>query len=192
VWFLRSIVVDHLKRSFQQGDAAIAYIYCSFKEQEDQTAVNLIASLLQQLVQRNPIISDEIVSLYHRHIKERTRPTPNEWFKLLQSEICRFSKTFIIIDALDECPESTRDSFLAEIRKLQPSIHVLVTSRHIANIEHEFEEAARIEIRASDKDIRRYLGGRIEEERRLLRHIKADPTLQGTIINTIAGKAKGM
>ena len=47
---LRSIVVDYLERSFEQEDVAIAYIYCSYKEQEDQTDVNLIASLLQQLV----------------------------------------------------------------------------------------------------------------------------------------------
>ena len=48
---LRSIVVEYLERSFEKNNVAIAYIYCSYKEQEDQTTVNLIASLLQQLVQ---------------------------------------------------------------------------------------------------------------------------------------------
>jgi hypothetical protein len=133
------------------------------------------------------------MSLYHHHVKKRTRPTLSEWSKLLQSEVRRLSKVFIIIDALDECPESngTRDSFLIEIRKLQPSIHLLVTSRHIPTIS-DFENAARVDVRASDKDVRRYLKDRIERERRLVRHVKADPTLQETIINTIVEKAKGM
>src|SRR5436190_10435295 len=101
---LRSIVVEYLERSFEKNNVAIAYIYCSYKEQEDQTDVNLIASLLQQLVQSNPIIFDEIASLYDDNIKKQKRPTLSEWSKLLQLEIRSLSKVFIIIDALDECP----------------------------------------------------------------------------------------
>src|SRR5205085_10842297 len=122
------------------------------------------------------------------------RPTLGEWSKLLQSEVHRFSKVFIVIDALDECFEGdgSRWSFLAEIQKLHPSIHLLVTSRHISTIEHEFEKAACMEIHASDEDVRRYVEGRIEQERQLSRHVKADPALQETIINAIVEKAKGM
>jgi ankyrin repeat domain-containing protein 50 len=149
---------------------------------------------LQQLVQRNPVISVDIVSLYHQHTKKQTRPTLDEISKLLQLEICRLSKVFIAIDALDECPESnrTRESFLAEIRKLQPAIHLFITSRHISTIEREFEKAARVEIRATDEDVRRYLEGRIESEGRLVRLVKTDPALQATIVNTLVENAKGM
>jgi hypothetical protein len=112
----------------------------------------------------------------------------------LQSEVLRFSEVFIVVDALDECPESndTRDSFIAEIRKLHPIVHLMVTSRDISTIEREFEAAARVEIRAIDSDVRRYLESRIGRERRLLRHVKADPDLHETIINTVVEKAKGM
>jgi len=113
---------------------------------------------------------------------------------LLQLEAKSFSKVFIIVDALDESNESNgvRDSFLAEIRNLQPSIHLLVTSRHISTIEREFESAARVEIQASNEDVRKYLEGRIERESRLRCHVKADPALQDRIINTIVEKAQGM
>ena len=184
--------MDYLERSFELENVAIAYIYCSYKEQENQTAVNLIASILQQLVQRKSTVSSEIVSLYGHQIKKGTRPTLDECSKLLQSDVRGLSEVFIIVDALDECPESTRDSFLAEIRKLQSNIHLLVTSRHISTIEREFKRAAHVEIRASDEDIRRYLEGRIEREGRLVRHVEADPALQETIINTIVEKAEGM
>ena len=122
------------------------------------------------------------------------RPTLAECANLLQSEVRGFSKIFIVIDALDDCPESngTRMSFLMEIRKLQPNIHLLVTSRYIPSIEREFEKAARLEICASDGDVRKYLECRIASEPQLVRHVKMDPTLQDTIINALVEKAKGM
>jgi len=190
----RSIVVDYLERYFEREDIAIAYIYCNYKEQGNQTSDNLIASLLQQLVRSEPTIPDNIASLYYDQTKKQRRPTLSEWSKLLQSEVHRFSKVFIIIDALDECTESSgsRASFLTEIRKLQPSIHLLVTSRHILTVEHEFKEAAYLEIRASDEDVRRYVKDRIEQDRRLQTNISADPSLRETVIDSIVKKANGM
>lgn len=134
------------------------------------------------------------MSLYRHHNQKQTRPTLDELSKLLQLEVCRLLKVFILIDALDECPESnsTRDSFVAEIRKLQPITHLLVTSRHISTIEREFERAARVEIHATDEDIGRYIESRIKGDRQLIRYIQKDPALQGTIINTIVEKTKGM
>lgn len=146
------------------------------------------------MIRRNSPIPDEIRSLCNRHRKEGTRPTVGEWSKLIQSEVSRLSGLFIIIDALDECPESkgTRDSFLAEIRKLEQSTHLLVTSRHISSIEREFETASRLEIRATDEDVRRYVEGRINSEVRLKRHVKAAPDLESSITSTVVQKAKGM
>jgi ankyrin repeat domain-containing protein 50 len=113
---------------------------------------------------------------------------------LLQLEVHHPSKVFIVIDALDECPNSngTRDALVAEIRKLPPIIHLLITSRHISTIEREFDKVARVEIRASDKDVRRYIESQIKGDRQLTRHIQKDPALQGTIVNTIIEKTKGM
>jgi hypothetical protein len=172
----------------------IAYVYCSYKEQEYQTATNLVTSILQQLVQRDPVIPEEIVSLYDHHVRKRTRPTLVEWSKLLKSEVRRFPKVFVVIDALDECYEKngTRSNFLKEIRRLHPFIRLLVTSRLSPAIESEFFEAARLEIRASDTDVRKYLEHRLANLSQLGRHAKKDPTLKETIANALVKNAKGM
>lgn len=191
----RSIVVDYLKRSFQQRqDVAVTYIYCSYKEQEEQTCGSLVASLLQQLAQNRGTISNDVASLYRSHTRQQTRPTLQEYSKLLQSEICYFSTSFIVVDALDECSEinGTRSRFLAEIRKLPSNVRLLITSRYISAIESEFERTTCVEIRASDEDVARYIQGRIQREPRLARHIRADPGLQKTIIDNIVQRAKGM
>jgi hypothetical protein len=187
--------VDHLKQFFERDETAIAYISCSYKEQDCQTDSNLITRLLQQLAQTNPLILNKVSLLYRDHIEKQTRPTLNEWSILLQSEAGRFSEIFMIIDALDECSDYTRESLLSVIQKL-PNIHLLVTSRHILTIEREFkgkfENTTSVEIRASDEDVRRYLENRIKREHRLASHVEADPTLKETIINTIAEKTKGI
>lgn len=104
------------------------------------------------------------------------------------------SKVFIVIDALDEYPESNgvRRGFLAQIRKVQGNVRSFYTSSHIKSIESEFLMEEGFEIRATDKDVRSYVKRRILGETKLVRHIEDDLTLQEEIISTIVKKAKGI
>ena len=170
---------------------SLAYIYCIYKEKDEQTDSNLISSIVQQLLQSHGFISDQMSLLYYHHAKRQTRPSFGEWSDLLQSEVRRHPKTYIIIDALDECSETARDTLLDEIRRLS-NTNLLVTSRPNLTIERDFEGAESIEIRASEEDVRKYLECRIPKERRLQRHVKEDPVLLNTIISTIVERAKGM
>lgn len=192
----RSVVVDYLDWSFKLEDVGLAYVYCNYKEQEGQTATNLISSIVQQLVQSHADVPEEIISLYQHHSRRQTRPMLGEWSKLLQSEVNRFSKVFIVVDALDECPnDGTRDSFLTVIKtvqKVQPSVRLSVTSRPSPTIEAEFETASRLEIRATDADVQSYLEQRIASSSQMARHVKKDPSLQGNIVNAILEQSKGM
>ena len=192
----RSVVVDYLDWSMKLEDIGLAYVYCNYKEQEEQTVTNLISSIVQQLVQRHDDVPEEIMSLYRHHIRRQTRPMLGEWSKLLQSEVNRFSNVFIVVDALDECPEDgTRESFLTEIKrvqKVQPSVRLFVTSRPSPTIEAEFETANRLEIRASDADVQRYLEQRIATSSQMARHVRKDSSLQGNIVNAILEQSKGM
>jgi hypothetical protein len=190
----RSIVVDHLQQIHQINEGvSVAYVYCSYKEQVEQTDCNLLACILQQLVQKAPVVSDRISSLYQKHTREKTRPNVNEWSELLQLTVQKMSKVLVVVDALDECSDSNggRETFLAELRKL-PDIHLLVTSRPTLTLEWGSKRIVTVEISASDEDVKRYLEGRMGEERRLKKHIKADPTLQEAIICTIVKNSQGM
>jgi ankyrin repeat domain-containing protein 50 len=183
--------VDHLQRKFTDDDIAVAHIYCSYQEREEQTAANLVGSLVQQLVQQCRIIPDKVTALYKRHLRTQTRPSLREFSDLLQLLAPRFSLVVVIIDALDESPESTRENLVAEILKLQP-LSLMVTSRRISSIDLEFEQACHLEIRATHEDVRKYIEGRIKDSGRLKRHLQADPDLQKTIVDTVVNKVKGM
>jgi hypothetical protein len=189
----RSVVINYLERTFKQENVGIAYIYCTYREQ-NQTAGNLVASLLKQLIQQRPAIPGNIRDLYRHHRSRQTHPPLSEYSRLLQAELRHFLKVFIVIDALDECSEESRirEHFLAEVQKLLPMVRLLVTSRHILDIKHKFEGAARLGICASDGDLKRYLESRIESQHPLASYARTDPTLRSDVLTTIIKRAHGM
>lgn len=172
----------------------IAYIFCSYKD-PSQTTVNLIASVLQQLIQTRSLLSDEVLGLYNSHINKRTTPSLAKYSKILQSEAHHFSKLFIVIDALDEYTENNdiRNNLLAELKKLQPTLYLMITTRpHVKIPTHIFPYVAPLEICASDEDIKIYVKSRIMTSDVLQAHTKKDQELEDKIITTIMENVKGM
>jgi hypothetical protein len=188
----RSIIVDYLQNVFKTDRVAILYIYCNYREQSRQTISNLVASLLKQLVQDSSTAYDNIKSFYNRHRDHETRPTLDELRAELRSQIERYSKAFIVVDALDECAEvgGTRAGLLAALRSLP--VNLLVTSRELHSISEEFCGSKRLDILASNQDVQRYIESRIPHEPRLARHVKNHPELQDEIVTKITKNAGGM
>lgn len=187
-------MIDHLRNTFLEDDIGLAFIYCNYKERASQTTANLVASFLQQLVQRRPVIPSKIRTLYEQHLRKKTKPILAEYSELLHAELTGCSRAFLIVDALDECDEvrGTRSDLMAELLRLPSNTYLMVTSREIPSIEVEPNQFCRLEIRATETDVRAYLEGRIERESRLKRHVQADPVLGTTILDTIVKKVQGM
>ena len=154
----------------------------------------MIASLLQQLFQIKGRVSEEFIKFYNVNLDKQTRPTLNEISHFLSLEVQTFSKTFVIIDALDECfdGDDTRKGFLHKIKTLQPFINTMITSRPLPSIERDIQPDSEIEILARKEDIESYILGRIHVEKRLTKIVGSDEILRKGLIDTIAEKAKGM
>jgi hypothetical protein len=165
---MSSIVVDDLRNTFDGDDRiGIACLFCSYKSQNEQTSVDLLASLLKQLVQERSILTDVVKTFHERHAKRNTRPSFHELSTVLHSVVNSYLRVFFVIDALDECTNTdrSREHLLREIFNLQnqTTISLFATSRFIPEIEKEFEGSISLEIRASDEDVRRYLDERIPQ-----------------------------
>ncbi|KAH9892130.1 hypothetical protein F4778DRAFT_772870 [Xylariomycetidae sp. FL2044] len=191
---LTSIIVDDLESKFpHHTNAAIAYVYCNFNRKNEQTIEHLLSSLLKQLAQCQPSLPDSVQKLYDQHKQRRTRPPLEEISRVLQSVASGIPRVFIVIDALDECEtaDRCRANLLSEIFRLQSEAHVniLVTSRHIPDIEKEFQHSLFAEIRATDSDICRYLDGRMCE---LSSFVTEQVDLQDHIRSSITKTVNGM
>ena len=190
---LAAIVIDHLCDTIQKVDIGVVYIYCNYKAQFEQTPVNLIASLLKQLLQQHGVVSDDLKSLYRRHLNKETRPTLDEMFNMLQSEMNRYTQVFVVVDALDECPveNRVRRDLLSKLNALQAShsVSLMATSRIIPDIMQEFQTSLHLEIRASEEDVRSYLD---EQMFRLAHCVKRNNDLQEAVKENIVKAVNGM
>lgn len=189
---ITSVVVEHLRTKFQNdGSVGIAYLYCNFRRQQEQKPTNLLASILKQLIQRRLSVPENIASLYKHHKEAQNRPSFDEISEVLQSVIANYSRTYIIIDALDECQVSGRSLLLSEIFNLQTKtdVNFFATSRFIPEIVNMFEGSTSLEIYASDEDVARYLDGHMS---RLPSFVSRNCALQEEIKTEIIDVVDGM
>ncbi|CAI7569589.1 unnamed protein product [Penicillium manginii] len=191
---MSSIVINDIQMKFGDDDEiGVAYLFCNFKRQSEQTPTDLFASLLKQLVEGQPVLPEAVETLYEHHVRSKTRPMFHELSQVLLQATSRFRRVFWIIDALDECAtvDGARDRILREIFRLQKQarISLFVTSRLIPDIQHQFQDELSVEIRASDEDVQRYLA---EHMSRLPSCVFQDRELQETIKTEIVRAACGM
>ena len=190
---ISAIAIDNLLQIAYGNDIAVAYIYCNYKADQDQTTTALPAAVLKQLVQFRPITDKAVQQLYNRHTNQQTRPSLKEIRDTLCIVLTRFSCTYVVVDALDECPNhnGTRHQFLAELCKLQTDtdLRLMFTSRAISEIENEFGKALTLEVRASPEDVGKYVSSRIDQ---LSNCIRDDDALQKLVLEKISETANGM
>ncbi|KAK4079824.1 hypothetical protein Trihar35433_929 [Trichoderma harzianum] len=165
---ITAIVVNHLFTHFRgDADIGIAYIYCNFRQQTEQTAIRLLTNLLKQLAQGQSHLSKDIKDLFGRHQESRTQPSLGEVTAALQDITKKYSRSFIVIDALDECQELGQLGLLDEVFNLQTKtgVNILATSRFSETIKKRFDGCPTVEISATDGDILTYLNGQISLRR---------------------------
>lgn len=190
---MAAIVVDHLHNTVQTPDVGVAYLYCNYKRRVDQTAPNLLAAILKQLVQGRPSFAQPLSSLYDHHQPRGTKLSLEEALSALQSVLAAYSKVYLVIDALDECPnqDRTRKEVLRLCHKLQgqSDLRLMATSRDIPDIAEEFKDMPRVEVRASEADVKRYVVGQID---RFAKCVQRDDGLQELVQNKVVEAVDGM
>lgn len=108
---------------------------------------------------------ESVKTLYEHHKDRRTHPSFEEISKVLFSVVADCSRSFIIIDALDDAYfpiEAVRSYYRRSspfsLRLEQTSLRL---SRFIPEIEKEFKGSILLKIRASAEYIQRYLDDRM-------------------------------
>ncbi|KAJ3458785.1 hypothetical protein MRS44_012894 [Fusarium solani] len=191
---LSSIVVEELMKQFQDDTSvSVSYIYFNYQQQENQTIDQVFGSLLRQLVARQSNIPAAVEELYREHIRWGSKLAFEEVCDLIHRLSSLYSRGFIIVDALDECPlrDGRRNTILSEFMELQTTLsaNIMCTSRPIPEIEAWFPKAVSVEVRASEHDVRKYLDGQFG---RLPGFVARNPDLQEQVKSQIVQVVDGM
>ncbi|CAI7580523.1 unnamed protein product [Penicillium viridicatum] len=187
-------VIHHLHAKFRDDSSVgIAYLYCTFKQQREQGPVPLMTNILKQLAMGQPTLPQGLKDLYYRHKDRQSRPELREITSTLHDVAATYSKTFILVDALDECQivRNDLDVFIREIFNFQAVVkaNIFATSRFIQHIELKFQKATRLEIRADEADVERYLQGKLQDCQSLS---SQNASLRERIKHAIAKAVDGM
>ncbi|CZR40856.1 uncharacterized protein FPRO_10444 [Fusarium proliferatum ET1] len=123
---LSSQILDDL--SAMDGIITLVH-YFDFNDAEKQTLDGLLRSLAFQLCQYGGEIAlAKLYGLFTSHEKGLKAPDESELEAYIQSILRTFDRTFILIDALDEC--RSRDSLLSWIGRLAvENVQLLLTAR---------------------------------------------------------------
>lgn len=159
---LASTAIDHLTTiaAVKPERSAIAYVFGNWAHADKFNARNLLASLLKQLLSDKDGQLPETLEDLH---SSKTYPTYPQLCRMLQVEVKRFSKTFIIIDALNELDEDAQDNLLEIFSELQTSfaIKLMVTSRDSYRILQYIPSATELDIRATEEDLYLWMDERL-------------------------------
>ena len=81
---LASMIIEHIQQNCLSANDGLAYIYCEYSLHKEQTVINLVSSIIQQLIERLPVLSSSVRSFYERHKQQRSGPELAEWTILLK------------------------------------------------------------------------------------------------------------
>ncbi len=189
------------------GSAHVAYFFFDFRDKEKQNARALLTSILIQLINQPDPFSDILLALYSAHHLGSQQPSDSVLTQCLK-DILKASQqvpTYIIIDALDECPDtlgiqSSREKvldLLEELIQLQlPNLRLYVTSRPEVDIRTVLDPLTSTSNSVSlhdqngqKQDIIDYINSFVCSDRKMKRWREEDKKL---IIQTLSDRADGM
>jgi Cdc6-like AAA superfamily ATPase len=188
---IASIVIQCIWSAQHDRESGVAFLYCNYERQNEQTTEVLLAILLRQLAEHHPSIPDPVKLLHTSHTEKRTRPSLQETYDTLCDVAKSYKRLFLVVDALDECLDDTRKTLLLQLKNLQRTTGSLLmaTSRHLDTLEQEFKGVAQIKIQADAGDVDSYLDG---QRATLPECVKVDSTLWQIVKDRIVGTVDGM
>ena len=166
-----SLVVDRLCDQAKGQSTAVACFYFDFAARKEQSAMSMLGSLLKQVVGGMKNIPEEISQAFEEQKKViggRRLQLP-DIVKMLQA-ITSSLRTFVCIDALDECAVAHRVKLLnslQQILEMSPLTRIFMMGRPHVRVEVEKRLARRVisvSVGPSKGDILEYLRLKLDED----------------------------
>jgi hypothetical protein len=187
------------------GLAAMAYYYFDFRDDKKQDSYGLLSSLLSQLFAERDSCYDLLSQLYSDNAGGTQTPTSMALTQCMKDMLSLPGQDhiYIIIDALDECPDSpgtpsSREEVLDLVEEIVnmrlPNVHICLASRPEIDIQTVLDGLTSLQISLHDEkgqkdDILMYIKYVVHSDRSMRRWKEEDKQL---VIDILSERADGM
>ena len=186
-----SLVINKLCDETVEGDPTVVCFYFDFAARNEQSPVNILGSLLRQLVSGQGEISGAIASEFRKEkMSIGGRGLQVSGILKIFQTITAMRRTFIWVDALDDCMPEHRivvlDS-LGQILRGSPNTRIFMTGRPQvrSEVERKLDRmVAIIMIRATEDGVLRFLCEKLRMD--TIPNMMSD-TLEWDIMKSIPG-----
>ena len=184
-----SLVIDKLCDEAVEGDPTVVCFYFDFAARNEQSPVNMVGSLLRQCVSGREGIPEMIARNFQKEkMSIGGRGLQVSGIVKMFQTIATTRRTFICVDALDECVPEHRMMVLESLGQIlrgSPDTRIFMTGRsHVrSEVERELGGVATfILIRATDDGVVRFLREKLRKD--TIPNLMSS-TLEGDIMKSI-------
>jgi len=187
------------------GLATMAYYYFDFRDVKKQDCYGLLSSIVSQLSAKSDFCYNVLSKLYSDNGRGMRQPDIDALKKCLADMLSLpgQGQIYIIVDALDECPNfpgtpSAREDVLELVEEIVnlklPNVSLCVASRPEMDIRLVLEPLTTLKISLHDeigqkRAITEYINSIIRSDRNMQRWNEEDKQL---VVDTLSSKADGM
>jgi hypothetical protein len=202
---IRSAIIQDIEGMHAAGLATMAYYYFDFRDVKKQDCYGLLSSLVLQLSAESDSCFNTLSRFYSDHSRGIRKPVIDALKKCMTDMLSQPGQapTYIIVDAVDECPNlsgtpSAREEVLRLIEEVVdlklPNVHLCVASRPEMDIRMVLEPLTSLKISLHDEsgqkgDIIEYIKSVVHLDRSMRRWKEEDRQL---VVDTLSDRADGM
>jgi hypothetical protein len=201
------VIIQDLESASNRESTHLAYFFFDFKDTGKQDARAFLSSVLVQLGSQSTSFCNILLDFYSAHQCGLQQPSDSALLQCLEKmlEVQSEAPIYLIVDALDECPDtsgvqSPREKVLALVEELvrlcHPNLRLCITSRPDVDIRNVIGPLTstfnRISLHDEDgqkKDIADYVSSVVNSDRKIMRWREKDKEL---VVKTLSDRAGGM
>ena len=176
----------------------LAYFYCDYKDTATQQVVNIIKSLVKHVAIQNERSCEDLQALLEKYKGNGTLESTLSISKMADvflKMVGHYDCFYVVIDALDECPDDHRHEVLAILKTISTkasNARVIYTSREETDIKEAFAEFKPIRITANTSDLELYVASEIQMRASSGRLKIKHSEVKEKIIDKLTHEADGM
>jgi len=200
-----STIIEEIDALRKSGLASLAMFYHDFREDQKKDRRGLLSSMLVQLCLQSDSYNDIVYKFYLEHGSGSRQPSDDATLCCLKDivELPGQAPVFLIVDALDECPNmsalsSSGEKVLQVLKELVNSqvqnLRICVTSRPEADIKVVLESLSFRSVSLHDEigqkeDIKDYIKSIVSTHENMRRW---KPEHKELVIDVLTQRADGM